>query len=139
MASETPGLIRVWDDTVELRALLIGVAAGPACGLGAFGLALWGFGQMDGGLTPLTKGYALLIGVMGCVVLGAIVARIVRPQRIFHDAGTPESGAVLAELGLDIEAERRALESAPPQVIEEMRRLGVLHLFEGAPASKAKR
>ena len=125
-------LVNIWEDTVDFRELLIGLAGGSALGFVAYSLSLRAFTAYLPGQAPgLIKGYALMGGIVGCVCAAVIVALLVKPKRNFRhaDDGPIDRAALLRGLALDPDEERRALESASPKVIREMQDLQIYDLF----------
>jgi hypothetical protein len=75
-------------------------------------------------------GYALLLGVSGCVAVGSLAAAAFKPKRVVREEGSGvDTAALWQDLRTDPERELEYLASASPDVIAEMRRLGILHLF----------
>jgi hypothetical protein len=125
-------LVNIWEDAVDLRELLIGLAIGSAVGYAAYVLA---FGALtryfpDQG-EGLIKGYSLLGGIVGCVVAAVLINLFVSPKRHVREADDGATGRteLLRTLGLDPKEERQALEDASPELIREMKQLQVYDLF----------
>ncbi|NQE61660.1 hypothetical protein [Caulobacter sp. RHG1] len=132
MASRERRLLNIWDDTVDLPALLVSVAGGAALGLAAYKLALAALMARQGETAAsLIKAYALLGGVGGCVLAAVLVGLVVKPKRIVETAQASAADQIdlLASLGADPDEERRALETTPPKVIAEMQQLKIHDLF----------
>ena len=131
MAAE-PQLVTIWEDVVDFRQLLIGLACGSAIGFvsyaSAFRAFAAGFPDDDPGLI---KGYALMAGIAGCVMAAALIATVFKPKRLLRDTDQRpiDRAGLIRDLALDPEEERRALETASPKLIREMQQLQVLDLF----------
>ncbi|MBY0496657.1 MAG: hypothetical protein K2Y23_20820 [Cyanobacteria bacterium] len=130
--AEPQRLVNIWEDTVDLRHLLIGLACGSALGFTSYVLALRAFTAYFPGETPgLIKGYALMIGIAGCVMAAAIIGTVFKPKRVFRDTdeGPIDRSTMIRNLALDPDEERRALETASPKLIREMQELQVYDFF----------
>lgn len=125
-------LVNVWEDTVDLRQLLIGLACGSALGFASYAGAIRALTVTFPDQTAsLIKAYALMAGIAGCIVAAILVAVIVKPKRVLCETeqGLRDQAALLQELALNLDDERRALEGASPQLIREMQQLQVYDLF----------
>jgi hypothetical protein len=123
--------LTVWGDTVDFKQLIIGLTLG----------AIFGYVSFIGGLQylklnhaslskGLLMGYALLFGVAGCVLVGVVAAMVFKPKRIFHEEDFHINGEmVFQELGIDQKQEAEFLKDTPKEVIEEMHKLQIYHLF----------
>lgn len=132
MAPGEPQLFTIWEDTVDLKALLIGLACGSALGFICYELSLRLCTAYLPGVAPgVIKGYALLGGIVGCVGAAAGVARVVEPKRHLREQEdtVTDRMALLRSLGVDPEEERHALERASPKLIREMQQLQIHDLF----------
>ena len=125
-------LVNIWEDTVDLRQLLIGLACGSALGFASYVIAVRAFTAYFPEQTPsLIKGYALMTGIAGCVMAAAIIGTVFKPKRVLRetDQGPIDRSAMIRDLALDPEEERRALDTASPKLIREMQQLQVYDLF----------
>ena len=125
-------LVNIWEDTVDLRQLLIGLACGSTLGFGSYIGAVRAFASYLPGQPPaLLKGYALMAGIAGCVLAAAVIARVFKPKRWLRetDDGPIDRAALVRHLALDPEEERVARETASPQLIREMQQLQIYDLF----------
>jgi len=132
--------VYIWEDAVNLRELLIGLAFGSVLGYAFYTLSFEAFtkylpGQREG----VIKGYALLGGIVGCVCAAVVIGLIFKPKRRVRTAEQAPTGRaeLLRNLGLDPDEERRALEKASPKLIREMKQLQVYDLF--ADFSRSRR
>jgi len=125
-------LFNIWEDTVDLRQLLIGLACSSTLGFASYAVAIRAFTAYFPGQTPgLIRGYALMAGIAGCVMVAAIIATVFKPKRWLREAddGPNDRSALIREFALDPEEERRALETASPKLIREMQELQLYDLF----------
>ena len=67
-------LTEVWGDTVSLRELLIAVLFGIVFTMGFYLIARHFFLQIDSIEDSLAKGYALFVGIAGCLLSSVISA-----------------------------------------------------------------
>ena len=75
-----PHLLEVWNDTVDPRHLIGGIAIGVGIAVPAYLLADHFFAS--NGDEALGHSYALLIGIVGCI-LGAVIAGVLfKPKRV---------------------------------------------------------
>ena len=132
MSDDTPQLVNIWDDTVDLRELFIGLACGSTLGFAFYALALRALSRYLPNQPPgVIKGYALLGGILGCVCAAVGVALFVKPKRWLRvsDDGPVDRAGLLRSLAVDPEEERRALAHASPALIREMQQLQIYDLF----------
>ena len=134
-------LVNIWEDTVDLRELLIGLACGSALGFASYVAALLAFTAYLPSQQPsLIKGYALMAGIAGCVMAAALIAVVIKPKRSLRETthGPLDRAELIRSLALDPEEERRALETASPKLIREMQQLQIYHLFAETPPSDSR-
>jgi hypothetical protein len=113
----------VWNDAVDPRQLSLSIALCVAIGLPAF---LVSRAVLAGVLhqPALAGGYALLIGLVGCVLGAAVCARLFPPKRALAEGPETDRAAALAELeSLGGTAEEFA--ALPRDVQGELRALGL--------------
>ncbi len=111
-------LAEVWGDVVDLRHLSAAIAIGAAVSLGLYSA----FGWLLAGrvATPeIGRSYAMLAGLMGCVIGGVICARAFPPKRTMTENSAGSRG------GADGASPRDDL-TLPLEVAEEMRALGLM-------------
>src|SRR5699024_8606992 len=76
-----PQLSEVWNDTVDPKHLSGGIAIGVGIAVPAFLISDHLFSS-SGGDEALSQSYALLIGIVGCI-LGAVIAGVLfKPKRV---------------------------------------------------------
>ena len=74
-------MIEVWNDTVDPKHLIGGIAIGVGIAVPAFLISDHLFSS-SGGDEALSHSYALLIGIVGCI-LGAVIAGVLfKPKRV---------------------------------------------------------
>lgn len=111
----------IWNDAVDLRQLGAAILLCVGIGLPTFLLSR---ALLSGaGLPPsLVSGYALLIGLVGCVAGAIICARLFRPKRVLADADDQQPALVELEL---MGGTAAAFADLPTEVQQEMRALGL--------------
>ncbi|MGW1680815.1 hypothetical protein [Saccharopolyspora sp. NPDC002376] len=90
MSPESEQYVQVWGDAVNPKHLWLSVLLGAATGLGALLVAERAL--RDAAVSPeLRDGYALLAGLLGCLVAAVVCAKLFPPKRIVHEhALSPE-------------------------------------------------
>ena len=129
---DTSHLVEVWGDTVDSRHLAWSVVLGIAISLGAFMVAnrIFALFVHD---AAMSRAYSMLVGLLACLVAGAVCARLFKPKRrvVEETADTARLQSVLDQLA----AEPGGLGSVadlPPAVAAEMKELGLYDLFADA-------
>lgn len=121
-------LAEVWGDVVDVVHLRWSLVIGCAIGLPSYLLSLLFFGQIT---TPqLAKTYALLVGLLGCLVAGAICARLFAPKRDLIEELTDEAAReeALAELAAET-GDLGNVDDLSEVTRRELRDLGIYDLF----------
>ena len=122
-------LAEVWGDVVDIRHLWWSIIIGCAIALPAFLGSSWIFTQFVS--TPaLARTYALLVGLAGCLIAGAICAKLFRPKRVLEEEMTDLAAReeALAELAAET-GDLGNIEDLPPAAAQELRDLGIYDLF----------
>lgn len=122
-------LAEVWGDVVDVAQLRWSVIIGIGLGLSAFLGSRLFFLQVAS--TPeLAKTYALLVGLLGCLVAGAICARMFPPKReLVEELDDPAARHVaLAELAAET-GDLGNVDDLPEPARQELRALGIYDLF----------
>ena len=122
----------VWGDTVDLRHLSMGIVIGIAVSL-TFYLVGLKFIVRSFPKIPqnLTQAYALLIGILGCLVSAVVSTKLFPPKRTLRESqfNAQEREAALSELQIDWEREREELKTLSPQIVAEMKELQIYEIF----------
>lgn len=128
-------LAEVWGDTVDLRHLTWSVMLGVAISVAAFeaGKAVLSSAISD---AAIVRAYAMLIGLGGCLVAGALSAFLFRPKRVVIDQMVDESDRlhVLKQLA-DEWGDIGLLADLPFSAEAELKELGLYDLFAVYEAS----
>lgn len=128
-AQQASSLVEVWGDTVDIRHLAWSVALGVAISLGAFALA----NRVLSNYVPdaaMSRAYAMLVGLGGCLLAGAVCAKLFKPKRevVEEASDLARRDEVLDQLA----AEAGGLGSVadlPADVAAEMKELGLYDVF----------
>ena len=117
--------LEVWGDTVDSRHLLGSIGLGVGIAVPVYLLADWGFDVLTGG-DVLAHSYALVAGLVACVLAAVIAARLFKPKRIIQ-IGAAHTGS--RELAMDaIEAEMGLLgdpDELSASALAEVKELGL--------------
>ena len=131
----------VWGDTVILKELFASAIIGIIVTMGAYLISRHFFINMPNVTPAVGRGYALMVGIAGCVLSGIISAKFFKPKREFFESQSEEKlEHILQDAGMTIEEEALALATIEPEIIAEMEELelyGLLALIpEGTPNYK---
>ncbi len=134
-------LTEVWGDTVSLKELLVAVLLGIVFTMGFYLVARHFFLQIDSIEDSLAKGYALFVGIGGCLISSVISAKMFKPKRIISEMNEQHDiEDVLAHAGMTVEDEIDALIKLDPEIIKEMENFSLYALLalipEGEPNYK---
>ena len=114
----------VWGDTVVLKELLYSCIIGVFLTMSMFFLGQKIFHSFENIEKSLANGYALLIGVIGCIASGAICAKLFRPKRTVEEKFEFENiENILESAGITLEEEREALSKLDSERMIELRKL----------------
>lgn len=80
MDGSKDSLVEVWGDTVNYKSMLLAILIGGFISTGVYYLAKSYFSTVSGDPT-LLSGYAMLIGLMGCIASGFICSLLFKPAR----------------------------------------------------------
>lgn len=139
MSKLTSGkLLEVWGDTVNFGQLLIGICMGS---IGGFGIYYIGKLLISANYPHVSKSlqdsYSLLIGMLGCLLMGFIVGKLFKPKREFSETDfVMDVEALVQENHLDLEKEEEYLKTVSPQVLTEMRTLNIESIFKPSATKK---
>lgn len=129
----------VWGDTVDLRHLGWSVVLGVGIGAGAFfaGKRILSPFVAD---PAIARAYAMLVGLAGCLLAGAVCARLFKPKRNVVEHATDETERMRALDLLSAEAGGLgSVDDLSAAAKAEMSELGLLELFAAHEASAASR
>ena len=134
-------LTEVWGDTVNLKELLFAVLLGIVFTMGFYLIGRYFFLQMGTIEESLAKGYALFVGIAGCLISSVISAKLFRPKRVISEMQqNHDIEDVLAHAGMSVEDEIEALIKLDPEIIKEMEKFSLYSLLalipEGQPNYK---
>lgn len=122
-------LYELWGDTVNGRHLIYAIAIGASVSLSAFFLAKHLLvGWVDN--AQMAKAYAMLVGIVGCLVGGAISAKLFKPKRnvVEHQADPAWRAKVLAELQ-DEFGDLGSLSDLPAETLAELHEMDLYEVF----------
>ena len=122
-------LYEVWGDTVDGRHLIYAIAIGAVVSLGAFFTAqhlLVGWVES----LQVARAYAMLVGIVGCLVGGGISAALFKPKRnvVEHLADPAWRAKILVELQNEFGPLGR-LADLPAATIAELKEMDLYDLF----------
>ena len=124
----------VWGDTVVLKELLYSCVIGVFFTMGMFFLGKKIFHSFENIEKSLANGYALLIGVIGCIASGAICAKLFRPKRTVEEKFEFENiENILESAGITLEEEKEALSKLDSETIKELEDLELYALLALIP------
>ncbi|MDO5716014.1 MAG: hypothetical protein Q4P25_05505 [Tissierellia bacterium] len=124
----------VWGDTVVLRELVYACVIGVVLTMGMFFLGQKIFTGREGIEPSLANGYALLVGVGGCILSGIISAKLFKPKRHVEEKFEFEDiAAILNTAGISMEEEGEYLGNSDPEIIKELEDLELYPLLALIP------
>lgn len=129
-------LYEVWGDTVDSRHLVASIAVGAVCSLGVFFLAerlLTGWVES----AQMARAYAMLLGILGSLLGGAVSACLFKPKRhvVEHVTDPAWRLQVIEELRVEYGGIGQPTD-LPPEVRAELRELGLERLFDEAEPAR---
>lgn len=120
---------QVWGDVVALRDLRLAIPIGAAISLTAYlgASALFARVVED---PSMARAYGMLVGIVGCILSGAVCAVLFKPKRVVHEriADTAWHEQVIDQLA----AERGGIgrmSDLSPATVSELKELGLYDLF----------
>jgi len=127
--AQTSHLVEVWGDTVDIRHLAWSVALGIGISLGAFFSANY-FLALYVHDAAMTRAYAMLVGLAGCLIAGAVCAKLFKPKRVVVDqaSDTARREEVLDQLAAEAGG-FGFVADLPQAVATEMKELGLYDVF----------
>lgn len=127
-------LTEVWGDTVALKELLLACLLGVIFTMTFFFVGQYIFHGMEGLDAGMADGYALLVGMAGCILSGVLNARLFKPKRNFEGELQSDSvEEVLRTAGMTVEEEAAALAVVDSEIIAELEDLHMYSLLALIP------
>lgn len=126
-------LVEVWGDTVNFKSMLFAIVIGSVVSTGTFLLAKF-FLSSSSGDTTLLNGYAMLIGLGGCLLSGFICSVMFKPARIVISSQEDNSENVKAFI-VDLikdDPNYTSVNDLPSEVKEELNLLQLMTVFQEA-------
>jgi hypothetical protein len=119
-----PHLIEVWNDTVDSRHLTGGIAISVGIAVSAYLIANHLFAAA--GNTELGHSYALLIGILGCILGAVITGFLFKPKRVITSstADTRDRQEIIDEI-VEEYGDLGDPRELPEAVQDEVRALGL--------------
>ncbi|CAG9179704.1 hypothetical protein CURE108131_13465 [Cupriavidus respiraculi] len=135
------GLVEIWGDTADTGHLAWSIAIGAVVSLAGFLLASRALVGLAGS-PELARAYAMLAGLGGCLLAGAICARLFPPKReVVEGHGAQPGDVAWREQALDKLAEEAGglgtLADLPPAVVAELKELELYELFAARERAQA--
>lgn len=124
----------VWGDTVILSELVYACLIGITLTMAFFFVGRSIFMGMENLEPSLARGYALLAGVAGCILSGAISAKLFKPKRKVEEKFEFEDiENILQSAGITVEEEITYLSELDNEMIKEMEDLELFALLALIP------
>lgn len=123
-------LVEVWGDTVDFRSMLFAIVIGAIVSIGVFLLAKEILVQQRVD-AKLLNGYAMLIGMGGCLLAGMICSVLFKPKRVVISE-TQNSQQKTQEIIHEIvsaDTTYTKIEHLPIDTQKELELLGLKELF----------
>lgn len=133
MDSSNNNLVEVWGDTVNFKSMLFAIVIGSVVSTGTFLLAKF-FLSSSSGDTTLLNGYAMLIGLGGCLLSGFICSIMFKPARTVISSQEDNSDNVKAFI-VDLikdDPNYTNVNDLPSEVKEELNLLQLMTVFQEA-------
>lgn len=133
MESSNNHLVEVWGDTVDFRSMLLAIVIGSVVSTGTFLLAKFFLSFLSGD-TTLLNGYAMLIGLGGCLLSGFICSVMFKPARTVISSQEDNSENVKAFI-VDLikdDPNYTSVNELPAEVKEELELLQLMSVFQEA-------
>ncbi|WP_053088780.1 hypothetical protein [Moraxella canis] len=128
-------LLEVWGDTVDAQHLLISIIIGAMVSSGIFLIAKTMLGSLDGDI-KLLNGYAMLLGIAGCLLSGLICALLFKPKRVIvAQQSIDTSGQKIQEvLGSEMAKDKnyQYVDQLPEKTRQELKLLGLYETLKHA-------
>lgn len=140
MDSSNNNLVEVWGDTVNFKSMLFAIVIGSVVSTGTFLLAKF-FLSSSSGDTTLLNGYAMLIGLGGCLLSGFICSIMFKPARTVISSQEDNSDNVKAFI-VDLikdDPNYTSVNDLPSEVKEELNLLQLMTVFQEAEETAKKK
>ena len=129
-----PIYTEVWGDRVILKELGIACLLGVGLTMSFFLVGQKIFLGMEGLEVSLANGYALIVGVAGCIISGVVSAKLFKPKRNIEERFEFEDiEDILHAAGITVEEEKEALAVADKDIIKELEDLQLYALLAFIP------
>lgn len=120
---------QVWGDVVALRDLRLAIPIGAAISLSAYlgASAIFTWLVED---PAMARAYGMLVGIVGCILSGAVCAVLFKPKRVVHEriANTAWHQQVIDQLAAERGGVGR-MSDLSPATVSELKELGLYDLF----------
>ena len=139
MESSRNNLIEVWGDTVNFRSMLLAIVIGSVVSTGTFLLAKFYMSSLPGD-AALLNGYAMLIGLGGCLLSGFICSVMFKPARTVIASSENNSDNIkgfIVDLIKD-DPNYSSVNELPSEVKEELELLQLMSVFQEAEVITGK-
>lgn len=126
-------LVEVWGDTVDFKSMLFAIVIGSVVSTGTFLLAKLYMSSLSGDAT-LLNGYAMLIGLGGCLLSGFICSIMFKPARTVI-ASSEDNSENVKEFIVDLikdDPNYTSVNDLPSEVKEELELLQLMSVFQEA-------
>lgn len=124
----------VWGDTVVLKELVYACIIGVVLTMSMFLIGRKFFSRMENIDSSLANGYSLLVGVAGCILSGAISAKLFKPKRTVEERFEAEDiEDIIRAAGMTVEEEIEALSNLDSEIIKELEDLELYALLALIP------
>ena len=133
MDSSNNNLVEVWGDTVNFKSMIFAIVIGSVVSTVTFLLAKF-FLSSSSGDTTLLNGYAMLIGLGGCLLSGFICSIMFKPARTVISSQEDNSENVKAFI-VDLikdDPNYTSVNDLPSEVKEELNLLQLMTVFQEA-------
>lgn len=133
----TKKFAEVWGDTLVLKELFFSAILGISLTMFGYIVGVRFFAEIKGLSKALITGYALMTGILGCVVAGIIASILYKPKRTVEDMIVQEDIAAVLKAGdMTLEEETLAMRNVDEQVLNEMKELNLQVLLDLRASAK---
>lgn len=123
-------LVEVWGDTVDFRSMLIAIVIGAVVSVGVFLLAKEVLTQQNVD-AKLLNGYAMLVGLGGCLLSGIICTFLFKPKRVVitEMANSQQKTQEIIQELVTADPSYVGIDTLPLDTQKELELLGLKQLF----------